>query len=170
MSPGIPPVRGAWRPSNVALVVVLTALLSLACTRTGPARPLFPVQGQVLLDGKPLVGALLVFHPIAATGADEIRPYAQSGADGRFSVIGGAPAGEYRVVVQDARGGEEETRSDAVGALRGRSVRPPARYCDPSTSGLRVRVAESPNELEPFRLANGPGGSTTKPPTRPVDD
>jgi hypothetical protein len=169
MSPGISPIRGVCRPSNVSLAVALTALMGLACTRTGPDRLLYPVQGQVLLDGKPLAGALLVFHPIAATGPEEARPYAQSGADGRFSVVGGAPAGEYRVAVRDARGGEEETRSDAGGALRGRAVRPPARYGDPTTSGLRVRVAESPNDLAPFRLASGPGDST-KPPPRPVDD
>lgn len=156
-------------PSRVWLVGALAAWLGLACTRTGPARPLFPVQGQVLLEGKPLVGALLVFHPVAATPTDESRPNAQSGPDGRFRVIGGAPAGEYRVAVRDARGGEEETRSDAGGALRGRPVRPPARYGDPTTSGLRVRIAESPNDLEPFRLTNGPGDST-KPSPRPVDD
>jgi hypothetical protein len=50
-----------------------------------------------------------------------------------------------------------------------RTVSLPSRYGDPGTSGLRAKVAEGPNDLEPFRLTARPGDST-KPQPLPVDD
>ena len=167
-------VRGRCRRTGAALAVSLLALAGLSCGRSGPAHPLFPVHGQVLLDGRPLAGVLVMLHPAASSAGEEANPYAQTDADGRFSIGtsegGGAPAGTYRVAVRDTRGGEEETRSDVKGTFRRtRTVSPPARYGDPATSGLSAKVAEGPNELEPFRLTTRPGDST-RPQPLPVDD
>src|SRR5262245_30753143 len=142
-APGV--LRGRWRPIGAALAVLMLALMGLSCGRAGSARPLFSVHGQVLLDGRPLGGVMIMLHPVGGTVGEEGCPYAQTGADGRFSIGtpegGGAPPGDYRVAIRDARGGEEETRSDIGGTLkRIRTVSPPARYGEPGTSGLRAKV------------------------------
>ncbi len=145
-----------------ALAALLPVLPGLSCGRPGPQRPVFPVRGQVLLDGKPVANALVVFHP---AGADETRPRAETDSDGRFAVStygtgDGAPTGEYKVAVLDLHGEGEagEAPADEGGARKGAPGRPPARYADPESSDLRARVLEGNNELEPFRLKPGPGG------------
>jgi hypothetical protein len=123
----------------------------------------YPVRGQVLLDGKPLPGVLVVFHPVVDEGFDSGRPTAQTDAEGRFTVIthglgDGVPAGEYRVAVVELRagGGETDVQSDVGGPPGVRTTRPPAVYGRPETSGLKVTVVQEANDLGPFRLRSGP--------------
>jgi hypothetical protein len=160
----------------VGLAALLLVLPGLSCSRSGHRRPVFPVRGQVLLEGKPLSSVLVVFHPAGAWGAEESRPYARTDRAGRFAVStygteDGAPAGEYKVAIVElrGRGEEDEAPADEGGPRKARSSPPPARYADPETSGLRVRVHEGPNELEPFQLKAG-RREPARPKAPPVDD
>lgn len=112
-------------------------------------KPVFPVQGQVLFAGRPTPYALVVFHPLNPDDKDTPRPRGQVGADGKFTLTtyepgDGAPAGDYRVTVELwlSSGKRDE----------GPSNRLPARYGDPTTSGLTARVNTGPTELQPFHL------------------
>jgi hypothetical protein len=108
-----------------------------------PGRPI-PVKGKVLLEGKPVSGAIVVFHPQDGADPKAPRPQARTGSDGTFTLStfkphDGALAGRYAVTVlwQD---GEEGTNLL------------PARYASPKTSGLRAEIKEGTTELPPFPL------------------
>src|SRR5437773_1893607 len=111
-------VHGRLRRGSVAGAMLLMALSGPACNRPNPGRPVFPVRGQVLLDGKPLAGVVIVFHPTTEWGFDEGRPRAETGADGRFTVStygtgDGAPAGDYKVTIHELRSDEGESAAQA---------------------------------------------------------
>lgn len=80
------------------MIVGPQALALAGCSR-GPK--LVPVSGRLLYEGKPAVGATVVFIPAAADSA-AIRPTEYVEADGSFVLnthpLGrGAPPGEYKV-------------------------------------------------------------------------
>jgi hypothetical protein len=160
----------------VGLTALLLVLSGLSCSRSSPGRPVFPVHGQVLLEGKPVANVLVAFHPVGAWGADENRPYAETDRDGRFTLStygfqDGAPAGEYKVALRDLRGEGEgaEVQPDEASPRKPRPNRPPASYANPETSGFRVRVHEGRNELEPFLLKAGPRDAAKPSVPPPVD-
>jgi hypothetical protein len=62
---------------------------------------LVPVEGRVTLNGQPLVGARVIFHPV---GRSFRSPEAMTDAEGRYRLqfcegFPGAPPGRYRVQV-----------------------------------------------------------------------
>lgn len=127
-------------------------LVSLGCgAADGPVR--HPVRGQVLLNGEPVVEALVVFHPQVADD-DTPRPMAQTDSEGRFELTtlqphDGAPAGEYAVAVElraERQVGEELVR-DGADLL-------PRRYKSPQESGLTYTVTPGNNEVPPLQLTN----------------
>lgn len=64
--------------------------------------PLVPVEGTVTLDGQPLEGAYVQFHPVGETRGTGAA--ANTGAEGRYELIApdrskGAPVGQYRVTI-----------------------------------------------------------------------
>jgi hypothetical protein len=142
------------RTANRRSWLVLVACLALAAC-SGCARPevVYPVQGQVFLDGKPAARAQVVFHPVGA-GPDAAHPVGQTDDEGRFTLTtretgDGAPAGEYRVAV--ARFLALQGR----GAAEGESVTVndlPARYGAAESSGLTATVRPGENRLPPFAL------------------
>jgi len=128
----------------------LLAALLLCCAACGASGPrLYPVQGKVLFDDAPPVGATVVLHPIdGPVGA--LTPSGNVEADGGFRLRThphgeGAPPGEYAVVVSwfppNAR--EVENPRNKL----------PTRYGDPKTTPLpKVTIPEAPTTLETFRL------------------
>lgn len=129
-------------------------LVPLAGCGAAPARPAcHPVRGQVLVNGRPAVEALVVFHPQGALAGQGQRPVAYTNSQGRFTVTtweasDGAPAGDYQVTVEwraEVPVGEERER-------RGRLLIP-EKYLRPETSGLKATVREGANDLPPFALA-----------------
>jgi hypothetical protein len=113
-------------------------------------KPVFPVRGQVLVDGRPAENAIIIFHSLDPPGSSrEPRPRAVIGPDGRFEVTtyepnDGAPAGNYRISVI------WKTKS-LVGDSDEKNLLP-VRYMSPRTSGLSATVEEGPNDLPPFQL------------------
>jgi hypothetical protein len=121
----------------------------LPCSCAGVKRkPVFPVQGKVLYQGKPTANAVVFLHLLGDADANEPKPHGVVGADGSFQIStygdkDGAPAGQYAVTVvwkTEAKGGDDQDNLL------------PVRYMSPSTSGLTAQVKEGPNELEPFQL------------------
>lgn len=128
------------------MLVIL--LLAGGCSSRSK-EPVYPVRGQVLLDGKPLAEAAVVFHRLDEQGRSLT---ATTSADGRFQLTSyepedGAPAGQYAITVEHralVKEGDEMMRT-------GRNLLP-ARYADPSRSGLRCSVQAGRNELPPWPL------------------
>lgn len=128
----------------------LLALLTLrlpACSRKEKGPPLYPVRGQVFVQGKPAVKADVFFHPLVNRDPRAPHPHARVNASGAFQAgtrraNDGAPAGEYAVTIVWTPAEDVEDPPDLLGG----------RYRDPETSPLRVQVQEKTNELPPFNL------------------
>ena len=87
----------------VWLAVAILAVLLSSCARN-TRKPVYPVHGQVLVNGKPAAGATVFFFPVESD-PDAIAPYGVLDADGSFSLttyltFDGAPAGEYVVTIR----------------------------------------------------------------------
>jgi hypothetical protein len=133
------------------------SLLALCCAScgAGPRKPVNAVRGQVLYAGKPVPGALVVFHPLAAEGEDSVRPSGQTDRQGYFRLTSyapqdGAPAGDYGVTVElwQARVPRNAREGDSLPPTN----RLPVRYSTAQGSGLRASVAPGDNELTAFQL------------------
>jgi hypothetical protein len=104
--------------SKLAVVLFLSAA---SCSNKGV--PLYPVHGRVLLDGKPMAGAMVILHPVDDVGLNGLKPRALADADGWFKIytysIGdGAPAGQYAVTVQPKKPKQPNTTAKSKGAKR----------------------------------------------------
>ncbi len=144
----------AARPVSLVLPLLLSplALVGTGCSSQEVHKPVFPVQGKVLVAGKPAAKALVIFHPLNDPDPKAPRPNAETGADGTFTLStytagDGAPAGDYAVTVlwpegTELTGGDADSGPDRLGN----------RYSNPQTSGLRAQVHEGPNALPPFQL------------------
>jgi hypothetical protein len=114
--------------------------------------PVFPVKGKLLLDGKPLANANLVFHPTTPLPKDasQILPHGRTSEDGGFALTtysdnDGAPAGKYRVTVS-YRGTHQNLRTNEEPDLM------PPPYRNPRTSVLRTEVQEGDNDLPALEI------------------
>jgi hypothetical protein len=134
----------------VAGIVALCGVILPGCGRGGPK--LHPVHGRVLVEGQPVRGAAVTFHP--TNSSETLRPSAQTDEQGYFSLTryasgDGAPSGEYTVTVTLYR--LNTTRNQAEGDETTRNVLP-ARYANPSESQLKSVISKGKNELSPFEL------------------
>ena len=113
--------------------------------------PVHPARGQVLLEGKPIPHAIVVFHPVKAPEKSQPQPRALVQDDGTFvletyGTKDGAPEGEYAVTIEWWL---SEKRSDDAPP----SNRLPARYARAETSGLRARIEAGENQIPTIRLS-----------------
>jgi hypothetical protein len=141
------------RVGQVALPLV--AVLLSSCGGKSSSKPVHPVSGKVLVEGRPARHALVVLHPLGGSEDQEARPRGQVGADGTFTLStygrdDGAPAGEYAVTVEWWLSGATARTREGDGPPPANRL--PGRYANPSTSGLRVRIGEGANELQPIQL------------------
>lgn len=136
-------------------LAVLSAALVVGCGgNSGPAKKVcYPTKGQVLLQGKPAAGVLLIFRPKDDPEAAEWAmgfPHATSDAQGNF-VLGtyadtdGAPAGQYTVLAMWTVPNPQNEEASSPDKLGGR-------YSDPATSKLTATVEAKPTELAPINL------------------
>ena len=117
---------------------------------TNTRTPVYPVQGQILLNGKPLSEAIVTFHPRGGALAEPL-PSAHTDAEGRFKLTSfktddGTPEGTYAISLvcfrtHPIRRGYE---SDATNIV-------PARYANAATSKLTATVVRGANELPPCK-------------------
>jgi len=133
------------------LLTVLFLLGTLSCGNSKDRKTVYPVRGQVFVQGKPAARALVLFHPVNDSDPAAVRPHGQVDQDGAFVLStyearDGAPAGEYVVTI------------DWRQAIPGRSgggpsILPPV-YGTPKRSPLRAAVKAESNNLTPFQIDN----------------
>jgi hypothetical protein len=126
-------------------------LAALAGCSNHHRAPVYPVHGQVLLNGKPLSDAIVAFHAPEHMALDAF-PAAHTDADGRFELTSyehndGAPEGAYTISVvcfraRSIRRGQEGRADNVV----------PQRYANPASSGLSATVASQSNDLPAIKL------------------
>jgi hypothetical protein len=131
------------------------ALCHSACSSSSRVdenrKPVHPVKGKVLVQGKPAARAFVLFVPVKEPAeAPDPRPRADAADDGSFelSTYGekdGAPAGEYIVTVTWPGGVLPDGREEPADKLLGR-------YENVTKSKLRATVKEGQNDLPPFQL------------------
>ena len=142
---------GMMRPTALVAVVVTAALAG--CGKGQGARvTVYPAEGQVLWQGKPLAGAMVVFSPQPPSKEKgRAGAMAHTDANGRFHLTtfaagDGAAEGEYAVVV---------TYSPAVKTAEGWTPGPnvlPPKYANAKTTDLRATIAKGANALPALDL------------------
>jgi len=143
-------------PVLFSLFLGLSAGGVLGCSARPSGQGLSPVQGQVVVRGRPAANAFVVFHPLPPTDVNAPRPHAQVDPNGHFRVgthaaDDGAAPGEYVVNIQwfdNSRSKTDDSRgpNPQSDLLRGR-------YSDPKhPRAIRVRIEAGSNVLPPFQL------------------
>jgi len=124
-----------------AVVLAVSAAVVVLLLPKGPQ--LYPARGQVFYEGKPAVGALVVFLPKDPTSPQARIASALVAEDGSY-VLGtqkakdGARAGQYVVTVSMPRGKRAYTL--------------PARYGNRHTTPLTAIVEMGPTEVPTYQL------------------
>lgn len=145
----LPPLASLVRCHSICRGLRLPWIAPLVLIAAGCGGPAASVEGLVTLDGRPLPGARISFHPDAAGPV----AYGVSLADGSYRLKTGAKAsglepGGYRVTVFALE--VVEAAEEKAGPLV-----TPAIYGDPAKTPLRCQVAAGPNQI-PLALEASP--------------
>jgi hypothetical protein len=142
--------KNGIRGGAILLAGIMMCTLAAGCADGGRA-PVYPVRGQILLNGKPLAEAIVTFH-LQDGGVSDALPSGHTDAEGRFALTSyqpqdGAPAGAYAISVvcfraQPLRKGVESAAQNVV----------PSRYANAATSKLTATVVPGNNELPPLQV------------------
>lgn len=138
-------VRNNLVSNQLALLVLVAAAGLLVGCSSSDGVTLFPVEGEIKLNGQPLAGAQVVFHP--RQPKDKVPPArAQTDSSGHFKLTtfdthDGAPAGAYSVTVEYFPLLQQQGEF-----IAGRNILPP-KYASPATTDLKIEVAAGPNKL-----------------------
>jgi hypothetical protein len=131
------------------LLSLCVCLCLVSCSKDNYGdHPPYPTSGQVLVNGEPAGDALIVFHHLDNWGKRSIVPQAWTDAEGRFvlstyAMDDGAPAGEYRVVVEwPAYHSGRSIGADKLGG----------KFSKLEASQLKAHVEKGTNVLPPFDL------------------
>ncbi len=143
----------APRLARCGLPALLFATLwcGTGCRRALPWEKVHPATGVVQFEGQPIAGAQVTLVPKDPQFPDTIRPMAITAADGRFELgtfdkADGAPAGQYGVSIV-----WHPLVDKGSGPSRGDNALP-AKYAQPSTSGLTVKIESAANQLPTLEL------------------
>jgi hypothetical protein len=137
--------RALWLCARLASRLVTLSILLIALVGCTRAEPLYPVEGIVTIDGKPLVGgprSYVVFQPDRKKGNDSPHePKSTIDANGHYKLMTvsreGARAGWYKVRV-DAAEVVDLANPYVTKWLVAK------KYIDFGTSGLAIEVVEKP--------------------------
>jgi hypothetical protein len=145
-----------------SLLLITGMVLLPACRDSfGDHPPVYPVNGKVVVDGKPMNGGTILFECVGAgDGAPkgpEGAPFRVTGKinnEGVFRLVAypgkeGMPAGEYKVGIVPLKGRSDGNLLDRKPspAKKGKAATAPMQYADPKTSGLTAQVLkDGPNE------------------------
>ncbi len=117
-----------------------TLLVSAGCSR---GEPTVPVEGKVLVDGKPLTVGTVIFTPDRARGnTSQFEPRGKIDEEGTYRATttkdgSGVPPGWYKISVSAQR------LRDPKDVFSYQSVIP-TKYANPDSSGLALEVVEHP--------------------------
>jgi hypothetical protein len=162
--------RTPWVKYLIALSLLLALVAGMYYLYTSlfgaGKRTVYPVEGVVMFQGKPAVGARVTFIPIDKS-KDRYFPTGKVGEDGSFKLTtyepdDGAPVGKYQVTVvrgqidADEYAELQKTMSTAeITKLMQKMARDPLaqKYANGRNSGLTAEVtAQATNKLDPFIL------------------
>lgn len=140
--------RGAALAFAGALTLAFASCSGNFGAKLPPKKPVLPVSGQVLVDGKPAQGIVITLRPTGANEGFYKYPTAVTDAEGHFKLgtyakQDGAPAGSYAAVfVWPIPIDQQTTDDDKLMRL----------YAEPKNSKFPVTVADKPLTLDPFDL------------------
>jgi hypothetical protein len=144
------------RPRNQILIrpgLLVTAggLGLLLCSCGSGRAAVYPVHGQVLVDGKPAAGAQVIFHPTGDAVEGRVKAVGQVDEEGVFSLTShsagdGAAPGEYVITLQWPSPRKQPFEKAGPDRLNGR-------YNNATTSQFRFTVeAREDNEVPVIRV------------------
>lgn len=123
-----------------------------------------PVRGEVRVDGKPVAGVQVVFHPV--DGPDgrlaKLRPTGRTAADGTYEIgtyemADGAPLAEYLLTAEWFAGGPETTTSSSEDPEAHSSTletdRLGGRFASPEASGFKASIGRLTSEIPQLNLS-----------------
>jgi hypothetical protein len=134
------------------LAAVICCVLAGLCSACGAShKPVYPVHGEVRVNGQAPVHAQVGFFPVNDAGPDVVRPIGQVDEQGQFTLTSyakgdGAPEGEYRVTVAwylaSRRPNDDSPPLNYL----------PASYARPDSTPLHAVVSKGGVQLQPFEL------------------
>ena len=149
------PAVAVPRRRFLAQAALILAIVCLSACGGSDRRRVYPVRGQVLVDGKGASDALVFLHAIDDTDSRVVRPFAQADKEGKFAVStyvsgDGAPAGDYHVTIE-WRELSGLFKQDVGGPDRLKGA-----YADAKKAPFQITVGERDNELPPFEISIKP--------------
>lgn len=140
----------------IPFLFFVPAVVSLAAAGCGYRPDLPPtaeVSGTVTLDGQPLSGAMILFVPDAQKGTKGASGVAASDEKGHFEVatagVKGALVGFHKIRVEARAKPKNETDTMPPSLI-------PAKYNNPSTSGLSAEVKKDQKNVVDLALKSKP--------------
>ncbi|MDX1966490.1 MAG: carboxypeptidase-like regulatory domain-containing protein [Planctomycetaceae bacterium] len=125
---------------------VLFGLVGCGGSSAPPPLPSAVVEGKVLMDGKPVIGAQVVFVPVETTKG--FGGMTVSDAEGAFKIersgapgVTGLPLGKYRVTVEPYHPPEDPTLAAEFVVPAGATKSIPAVYAARDRTPLDAMVA-----------------------------
>ncbi len=165
-------VTDSRRRCASCVVMVLAAAIA-GCGKHAPPPikgaklPVFPVKGKLIMDGKPMIAAAIIFNPVQKfpKEAAKLLPRAIADENGDFTVStygdgDGAPAGDYKITISWKGAEAVEMTDGARGELEEKA---PEGYQSPRMSRIRIKVKEEPNTLPTWDLAQLEGKVSSTP-------
>ena len=128
--------------------LLFLCLLMTGCSgeRKPPnAKPVIPVSGVVFVDGAPVAGVQIRFHPATQDPKNATLSMAKTDAEGQFKaftyrVDDGVPPGDYTVTFNDQSKAKPHMRS-SPDLLKGK-------YSDPKKSEFKLTVPENGKPID----------------------
>ncbi len=136
-----------WRTALLVGLVASAPLLT-GCSKKEARKPVFVVTGKVTYNSSPIENATIVFHPVGEEGPNVVKSRGKTDAQGNFKLTtyntdDGAPAGEYRVTVEQWLAGRPD---------EGPSNRLPAYLGKPESSNIKATVNKGPTEVSTIEI------------------
>jgi hypothetical protein len=142
--------------ARAAAALIFLPLLA-GCGKGSDKPVVYPVSGELFVQGKPASGALVVLRPADDAEAGNWArgfPHARVEADGTFQIESyepkdGAPVGTYKVLAQ-WQSGEDGQEEDSNATPRTDLI--PASYFDATTTPWTADVKPQANRLPRFEI------------------
>ena len=147
---------------NSVMMILAAAGLLIAVSGCGKSRfadhkPVVPVRGTLLFNGKPAVGAVIWFHPLSDPTPKAVSSRGSVGSDGVFELTtyakaDGVPAGEHVITVYWPAPSKKPRNEDEESDL------PPdllqGRFATRQVSILRAKIGDKPVDFAPVDLGS----------------
>jgi hypothetical protein len=142
-------------PFAALFILLACGLAGCRKSRLDALPPVFAVEGEIYVNGKPAHGAVIAFHPKKKAEGPISTSRGVADSLGKFALTtfvagDGAPEGEYVVTVYwpqrplNPHGESDPLPADKLGG----------RFASPTQSKLRARIEKQPTRLARIDLAD----------------